>query len=289
MRQGSHMFKKALCVLGVFAAVGTQANALVIDGTGHVTDWGLSPQLSGATNSVNQVAGNRFFTLGNNYAPIDYPGVGKLPSGGEPWDLEEMHVRFNANSIQVLTVISSGVAFDAHGSTFRLGDLFIATGGQRYGVVTQSGNTGLGAGSVYLINSSSDYLKLRPGSDSYLGWSNLVQNDYGAPDTIENLAGPWAVANTISSSQLLGSATIATSTFNYGGVENGTTFVEYTFGNLTPEFVAALGGQSFTVQQTLSCGNDSIKVTGVVPEPASVMLVAMGLGVIGWRRRRVVD
>lgn len=283
-------FKQTILALGLGVGLSlglaSPSSALIIDGSGNVTDWGLTPQLGSATNSYSQVSGGVVSTRANNYAPIDYPGIGHSPSGGEPWDLEEMHVRFTSTAMQVLTVASSPMSFNSGGNQFRLGDLFLTIAGTRFGMVTQNSTAGLTAGSIYQISSNSDLIKL-DNVASYLGYGNIVANDYGPSDTVENIAGPWAVKGTVNPAQLVGSGTISTGSFSYGGAEDATNFIEYTI-NYTPSILASLSGQSFLVKQTISCGNDVIQVGGVVPEPASLGLVVVGATMMLWRRRRPV-
>jgi hypothetical protein len=283
-------FKQTILALGLGVGLSlglaSPSSALIIDGSGNVSDWGLTPQLGSANNSYSQLSNDIFSTRANNYAPIDYPGLGYTPSGGEPWDLEEMHVRFTSSALQVLTVASSPMSFNSGGNQFRLGDLFLTVGGYRFGMITQNSTAGLTPGSIYQIASNSDLIKLDSVA-SYLGYSNIVANDYGPNDTVENIAGPWAVGSSINPAQLVGSGTISTGSFSYGGAEDATNFIEYTI-NLSPSILAQLNGQSFLAKQTISCGNDVIQVGGVVPEPASLGLVVVGATMMLWRRRRPV-
>lgn len=261
--------------------------ALTIDGSGAVTDWGFAPSLAAQTNSANVISGNTISTLANDYAPINYPGIGYLPSPGMPagevWDQEEMHVRVtNAAQLQVLVVNSTGFSHPYSDYSIHLGDLFLTINGQKYGVVTQSATQGLTAGSIYRIDNASDVELLQNVAASYLGNNTPVANDYGPNDVIRNIAGPWTVDSTISAAQLIGVAAITTATHNYGGDEDNTFFIEYSmdmtlFGLPT----------TFEASQTWGCGNDVIKVTGDltdIPEPASIAL--MGAGVLMIARRR---
>ncbi|HET6441469.1 MAG TPA: hypothetical protein VFH53_03755, partial [Phycisphaerae bacterium] len=205
------------------------ALGMIIDGSGKVTDWGVTPFT--LPNQANQFQNGLSFTISNNYSPISYPGIGHEPSpglasGGEASDVEEMYLRFSNNQLQILTVASSA-AVPAYGNTFYLGDVFVTLGGQQFGIVTQAANQGLDAGAVYQISGTGDVVTLQTGTGSYYGSTALVANDYGPSATIPSIAGPWAVKGTIDSSLFLGSAMVNTATFNYGGAENGTFLFEY--------------------------------------------------------------
>ena len=100
------------------------------------------------------------FDHNNNWSPIDYPGIGHLPSpgyfspGGEYYDLEGMNVAYDNDFVYVSLTNSFGYeTLD----DFRLGDLFIGVdGGDRYqyGIDLQSGgaNGGLWAVDGNLTN-----------------------------------------------------------------------------------------------------------------------------------------
>lgn len=275
----------ALCLI-----VASSAHALVIDGTGFVSDWNLAPHLATQTHNANVVSGNTASTYANDYAPINYPNVGHVPSPGgstgERWDLEEMHVRLTAtNMLQVLVVTSLNYSSVYKGQTIYLGDLFLTFDDQQFGIVTQSGNQGLRAGDVYRIDAASDVQLLQDiGSASYYGSHKLVANDYGADDQIRDIAGPWAVKGDIDAAQRVGAASIASAVHNYGGDEGGTLLIEYTVDpNLFPLPVY------FQAHQAIGCGNDVIRVAvqgSDIPEPASLALIGTGLLMMIPRHRK---
>ena len=91
---------------------------MTVNGAGAVTDWGI-------TNPMTNVA--------NNTSPVNYPGVGLVPSPGgskgEVFDLEGLYSRVQGGNLQVLLVSSNApIAYssdwDRH---YRLGDVFIDT------------------------------------------------------------------------------------------------------------------------------------------------------------------
>ena len=277
--------KTATLAVAVVACLSLAVPALgmIIDGSGTVTDWGVTPFT--LPNQANQYQNGLSFTISNNYSPISYPGIGHEPSpglasGGEACDLEEMYLRFSNNQLQILTVASS-TGVPAYGNTFYLGDVFVTLGGQQFGIVTQAANQGLDAGSVYRISGAGDVVTLQAATGSYYGSTALVANDYGPPATIGSIAGPWAVKKTINSSLLLGSAAVKSATFDYGGAENGTFLFEYLVDLNT---LGLAGGPWGTIKahQTTGCGNDVIQV----PEPATLGILATGTALCFLAARR---
>jgi hypothetical protein len=273
--------------LGLSLVIAAVASAdLVNDATGEVNGWGVTPF---STSGVVHVSAGMFaFTLENDYAPIQYPyNVGYVPSpggsDGEKMDLEEMYVQVTTTQLKVLLVTSSAYVATASGQSFRLGDLFLTLDGQLYGVVTQSENQGLAAGSVYQIHATADTVALQSGSLSYLNNTAICNNNYGDPATVSQIAGPWAVASGIDASQLLGTGAIVSDTYNYGGKEDGTFVIEYTLD------LSILGGMpgSIKTHMTWGCGNDVIEVNSTnIPEPATAALLGLGAGLMAIRRRR---
>lgn len=262
------------------------ASAGIMDSAGNVTDWGLTP--FSQPNQSDVQYGNRWSTISNDYSPINYPGVGHQPSpglnsGGEAFDLEELHVRSVGQWLQALVVTSSALSTVVSGETYYLGDLFLTINGNQYGIVTQSANQGLAAGSVYRLTGSGDVRILQSVSRSYASSTTLVDNDYGPNATIPEVAGPWAVNGSISADQLLGAATIRTDTFNYGGSEDQTFLIEYT---LNTALLGLSGPLDLTTKITWGCGNDVIRNQAHgVPEPATVGLLAFGAVFFALNRR----
>ena len=274
--------KSRVCVAVLMSfAMASTSLALDINGsTGEVTSWGVTP-FSVAGPSSGSI-GSMAYTLENDYAPICYPsGVGYVPSpglsaGGETIDLEEIYLRVDGDQMKVLVVTSTQYAAEFSGTNYYLGDLFLTVGGQDYAVVTQSASQGLAAGSVYSLSGPGDWVQLQSGSRSYAGSTTVVNNDYGAPGTVPEIAGPWAVDGGISVGQLEGAATLDVGTHDYGGSEDGTFLIEYT---LDASLVGVTPTSNVSAHITWGCGNDVIEIHDMaIPEPASMALLGLGLG-----------
>lgn len=263
------------------SAAGHQASALTINGSGQVTDWNnIKPfsVINGTTVEPGLVAVRQ-----NNTSPVNYSGS-YAPSGGEKYDLEEMHVRNIGNQVQVLLVASSSWTID----NIYLGDLLINTDSDAQfdlGLVTRNHN-GLAKGGLYEINTT---LGLQNVSGSYYGNNTIETQIFNAPGQ--------KAASFVGSGSLLGNYLINTASYSYGTLsgqnENNTYLYEFTF-DVDPS-VAAID-----LQIDWGCGNDKIAAhyemnrqsdtpVGAVPEPATAGLSMMSLAaamLATLRRRR---
>jgi len=262
----------------------------LVDGVGDVPDWGITP--FSRVNQSDTFDGTYWLTIENDYSPIDYPGgVGHQPSPGgttgETFDLEEMYVRVAASRTQILLVAGAGPSVDLVGSTWYLGDLMIQAGGQQFAIVTYSGSQGLPTGNIYRISGEADLVGLQDRPRSYHGSTAVVENDYGPDATIPQIAEPWAVSGAIDPGQCLGVAAIETDSFDYGGKEDGTFLIQYTFDT---RVLGVDEPTDLTTHITWGCGNDVIRVKGVespyIPEPATVAMLLVGSLVTLIARRR---
>ncbi len=265
------------------------ASGDLIRDDGEVDDWGFTPFTE--SNRTNVFQGGTYVTIADDYAPIDYPCCGRVPSPGgtrgEKSDLEQMRVRFGQDSMQVLVVTSSGFSFRNSGSDVHLGDLFVTVGAQRFGIVTQEDNQGLAPGRIYRIDSDNDVRILQDVAGTYLNKNTLVENDYGPPATIRDVAGPWALAGGIALDQLLGQASLDFDVHSYGDGEDGTLVLEYTF---DPGLLGLAEGGPFTTHLAWGCGNDVIRVDSSpspIPEPATAVMLAIGSVLCVAQARRV--
>lgn len=285
------MRKHFILAAALTAMMATGAQAMLMDSSGNIVDWGLTP--FSLQNQSDVQTGNTWSTISNDYSPINYPGIGHQPSPGgttgEPYDLEEMHMRVTGSQLQVLVVTSSALSVPSSAGTLYLGDLFLTVNNERFGIVTQHANQNLAAGAVYRINGDADTVILQQQSNSYAGNNTLVDNDYGDPATIAQVSGPWAVKGGIGAGQWVGNADLSTATFNYGGREDGTFLIEYRM-DLDTLGLGLLDTLDLTTKITWGCGNDVIRVHGVdtptTPEPATLALLAAGAAMTWITRRR---
>jgi hypothetical protein len=272
--------KLILAAVLAMAMASSACGGIILDGEGNVTNWSLTP--FALSNQSNLHQGNTWSTIQNNYAPISYPSIGRQPSpgnnsGGEVYDLEELHVRITGQQVQLLLVASTPWVSQWGGNNIYLGDMMLTIDGRRFGIVTQSATQGLEQGALYRLANPGDTVGIQRQAGSYGDWTALMANDYGPNATVSNIIGPWAVSSSISTSELLGTAQISSATFNYGGSENGTFLLEYVFD------IGLLGLSEpgdVTAQVAWGCGNDVIRTSGgtvpVVPEPGTVILLAAG-------------
>ncbi len=283
--------RKALMVAVMvhLLAAGTTLADLV-DPDGQVPGWGLTPFTQ--PNQANTSDGSTWMTIANDYAPIDYPGgVGYQPSPGgstgEGFDLEEMYVRIVPDQVQVLLVSSANPSTDVAGNTWYLGDLMVTADDQTFAIVTSDLYQGLEAGSVYRLQGDDDVTGIQDHSRSYRDDTRLRPNDYGPDAAVPDIVGGFAVSGAIGPAQRLGTADLEADVFDYGGVEDGTWLLQYTFDpsvlglDESPEHWAA--------QITWGCGNDVIRVRDdvpQVPEPAAFGLLLAGAALTAWGRLR---
>ncbi|MCX5682488.1 MAG: PEP-CTERM sorting domain-containing protein, partial [Planctomycetota bacterium] len=111
----------------------------------------------------------------------------------------------------------------------------------------------------------------------------------GPNATVSNIIGPWAISGGISPSEQLGLAQISSATFNYGGSENGTYLLEYTFDT---SLLGLTQPGNITAQVAWGCGNDVIRTTTsggtvhAVPEPGTLLMLAAGSAYVYVTSRR---
>lgn len=277
-----------MLALGILTAA---ASALTVAPDGTVVDWGLKP----FTQANGSYAGAGVYsTIANDYAPIDFPRYGYVPSPGgstgEDFDLEEMHARLLGDRLDVLLVNSGGTYEDG----FYLGDLMVSTVGGQFAVISRGRYRDYDTGDVIEIINANDVHQLQDRSGTYLYNNTLVENDYGPDAKIRDIAGPWQVKDGLMS-QLMGfTADVSKVTYNYGGDEDNTYLIEYSMTIPGLDALLAFGG--IELHQTWGCGNDVLKLE-FAPEPASSngtpvptpvggAAIAGLLGLMAMRRRR---
>ena len=237
-------------ILLVLLAVPATAAAFTIDG--DLSDWGVSPGPYGASDWT-PVPGV-FFNEEDQIADFLGPGY-----GGQIYDAEAIYAYADPTSLYVAVV--TGFPPSGHGG-YVPGDLRIsfpdASTTDTFALRTTGG--GLVPGNVYLT---------APGNWATglfaAGGVTRITGHQGLAGTAEYFYGPQA-----------------------GFAANGS---HYVIEAAIPvaQFGAYWGG-TYQLHWTMTCGNDAIDLTGVasvIPEPAPVLLLALGLLGLWFRARRV--
>lgn len=217
----------SISVLALLVTASTgAAEGLAVRPDGAVVGWDIQPFTRDNGSIIDVREGH---TIANDYAPIAFPGIGRVPSPGngrgEAYDLEEMHIEREGATLRVLVVTSS--AFVAEGR-WLLGDLFIEAGGQRLAVATQPGGRPLEAGAIHPADADAALQRLQPGEHGHLDDPRRLVNDFGGKATVGRIVGPWRLDAAVANGQPLGRAAIRTARHDYGGVEDETFLIEYT-------------------------------------------------------------
>jgi hypothetical protein len=221
------------------------------------------------------------FDHNNNWSPIDYPyGIGELPSpglygeGGEKFDLEGFHFAIEGNTVHLALVNSFGYSAHSTGwdQDYRLGDIFFGFDGAntQYAIDVSDGKlyeVGLGGLAYSLIPN-------KPGT-------------YYEYTGIRSQAGAWEVTGGTFLGNVDNSLTFWEDLEPDPFLGSGDTYVwEFAFDISAVSGFSTAGSISF--HNTLECGNDLIEESyNIIPEPATLLLLTLGLLAAGIIRRRL--
>ena len=222
--------------------------------------------------------GTNYFDFNNNYSPVFYPnGISNLQSpghggqGGEAFDIEGFNFAFD-NTYMYLSITASfgsGIFSPTFNRTYNEGQIFFGFDGSNY-----------------------DYA-LDPFTSQLYGvatWTGIpvVPGGYGSNAIISAAVGPYQAT----SGFILGNID-ETYSFYLGLESNplvpgdGNTYIKEYRVALADLGVDILTKSSVHFQQTMECGNDlGTGDFGIVPEPASMILLGMGLLGMGAYLRR---
>ncbi|SYZ72422.1 exported hypothetical protein [Candidatus Zixiibacteriota bacterium] len=215
------------------------------------------------------------FDENNNYAPINYPGVGHLPSpgllgeGGEGFDLEGLHFAVRGDMVHIALVNSFGLSAysTAWHQSYGLGNIFFG-----FGQNSTSYAIDAATGQLYAV-------------DRFTGIPNIPGSYYGTY-AIRSMVGAWRMTSGVSLGTTLHERTMwqGLETNTIRGGSGDTWVMEFAFNK---NLLNWNGSRTINFHNTLACGNDVInKSFTVVPEPTTMLLLGLGMLGLGAVRRK---
>ncbi len=215
------------------------------------------------------------FDENNNYSPINYPGVGHLPSpgllgeGGEGFDLEGLHFAVQGNTVHIALVNSFGLSAysTAWHQSYGLGHIFFGFGNSSTSYAIDAAT-----GQLYAV-------------DRFTGIPNIPGSYYGHT-AIRSMVGAWRMTSGVNLGMTQHESTmwegLETETIRNG---SGNTWVmEFSFDK---SLINMNGSRTINFHNTLACGNDLInKSFTVVPEPTTLLLFGLGMLGLGITRKK---
>lgn len=260
---------KALATVALLSCLCVPASALTIAVDGSISDWGVANAAQRDGNNWTP-DGAVLWWWSEDSTTNGYVGPGV---GGQDFDLEAMYAYLDEDTLYFALV----TGFDPQGEVgnnrrYYAGDVFFDFGQDGWDLAV-----------------GTDINGERGGADAGTLWTGTGE---WWQDPIDFPASTPYRVDTGDASQLPGSAL-----FSFSDVisDPGTTNQRYDHNvlelclTLTPEQMDAFYGGGFAAHWTMGCGNDVGEISGdmpVVPEPASMMLLSLGIAGLAVRSLR---
>ncbi len=272
----------ALVTIVTGLAAASAPAAIIVDG--GIGDWGISIGDNNAHGyavfdpTIGLV--NKMIENSDDHAPI---GAFLGPAyGGQKYDAELLAVAYQNKTLYVL--IATGQRPDNGLKYFGPGDIILETSDGIYGIELGGGPGGALPGSLITENATGATYQLR---------SNGETLAYNAANALQVAGSVWKNVNWLNSP-----VTHDPTQFEIqaGSTKAGTADYAYTMNSSTTQHafielamdVSMFNGELIeSITWRPACGNDELKVpVNIVPEPATMLLLAGGMLVLRDRRKR---
>jgi hypothetical protein len=229
---------------------------------GDLTDWGVDPFTDWVPDSPTA-----------DYWETDNVNEYGVNGYSEPYDFEASYFDDDLHNLYFAVVTSYAIPYRTS-AQFVIGDLGIDLNDD-FSVTTH----GVVSGLEYAVRvSSADPCDVVQDPD----WTETsLANGFWAGEGMQG--SPLQAEN----GTVIGTASLAYQAYNFGGDEDDTYILEIAIDrSLLPPLSV---GDLVTSHITQWCGNDSINLTGdidYIPAPGAILLGGLGIGLVGWMRRK---
>lgn len=254
------LVQKIITIVGLSLLVATSsATAYVIDG--NLADWGV--QQNGTASDWTPNSQTKAWIVEDQTGDLNTrltPGY-----GGQAYDVEAMYLSADAQYLYIAMITGHNPLTTDGSGSYGPGDFAIdfgRNGSYEFGIETLGGD------------------KVQGGVYAVTQWG----------------AGLWGAANegptSILNGALLGLADVTYSTTGIANLGIYTADKHFVYEARVPTalFGAYWGADSFAVQWTMNCANDSLQLNAmrpeIIPTPGTLALLPLGLIGLSWMRRR---